>query len=147
MVSRQVVAPATDRDSAPWWEALTRHELVVQRCAGCAVLRWPPRELCGRCGNARWTWARPAATGTVASWNVTWRTPIRDAQTPYVVVLTRLGDQDDILIPGGFAGPPSGEGLAVGAPVVAVFRDIEVGAEDAPLTLLDWRLADSEVKS
>ena len=36
--------PEPDRDSVPWWEAVRRHELLSQRCAGCGTLRFPARD-------------------------------------------------------------------------------------------------------
>ena len=48
--SRASASRGRDRDSAEWWEALRRHELVIQRCDDCGAWRWPPRAICGECG-------------------------------------------------------------------------------------------------
>src|SRR5512132_1768111 len=104
------MGPVPDRDSRPWWEALGRHELVLQRCDDCQRLRWPPRAMCGVCGSFAWSWIRSAGRGSVVSWNVTWKaapqTPV-----PYVVLLVRLDDQEDIMVPGGYDGPSDGTGV------------------------------------
>jgi uncharacterized OB-fold protein len=43
-------APAIDRDSAPWWDALRAHRVVVQECRVCKR-RWLPRTpACPYCG-------------------------------------------------------------------------------------------------
>ena len=34
---------------APFFAAAREGRLVVQRCAGCAALRFPPREICSAC--------------------------------------------------------------------------------------------------
>lgn len=133
-----VVAPVPDRDSTPWWEALGRHELLVQRCDECGRLRWPAREMCGDCGVFSWSWVPARGTGTVASWNVTWRTANPRVQVPYVVLLVRLDDQDNLLLPGGYAGPADGKGLRVGMPVRAGFTDVPPADGAAPLALLSW---------
>jgi hypothetical protein len=52
---------------------------------------------------------------------------------PYVVVLVRLDDQPDILIPGSWAGAPDGSDLHAGLPVVAGFEDIDLGDVDDQL--------------
>lgn len=122
-------APAQDRDSAPWWDALTRHELLLQRCDGCAAFRWPPRDLCGRCASFDWSWVPAEGTGTVASWNVTWRTAGTDTPVPYVVLLVRLDDQPDILMPGSYEGPSDGHDLEVGLPLGVGFVDLDDGGE------------------
>ena len=37
----QRLVPNPDRDSAEWWEALVRHEFVLQRCDACRAWRIP----------------------------------------------------------------------------------------------------------
>ncbi|GAA5063704.1 hypothetical protein HNP84_008200 [Thermocatellispora tengchongensis] len=132
--------PVPDPDSAPWWEALQRREFVLQACASCQRLRWPARAICNDCGSDRWTWAPASGRGAIASWTVTH--PSRTAGgRPFVVVLVRLDDQDDILVPGHYDGPPDGAGLAIGLPVEAGFEDVEAGDDGRRLVLLRWRRA------
>lgn len=132
-----VGAPVGDRDSAPWWEALTRHELLLQRCSTCETLRWPARALCGTCGSFSWEWTPSVGSATVATWNVVWSYPASSADVPYVVVVARTDDQADILMPGCYAGPQDGSDLRVGMPVRIGFVDVEQG-DDPPLTILQW---------
>ena len=45
-----VRAPNIDRDSAPWWDGLRAHQVVIQECRVCAR-RWLPRTpSCPYCG-------------------------------------------------------------------------------------------------
>ena len=130
------ILPTPDRDSAPWWDALGHHELTLQQCDGCGTLRWPPRELCNRCGSLDWKWVAATGRGTVASWIVNHHPFGAGAgarPAPYVVVLVRLEDQDDILIPGGWAGAHDGSDLRVGLPVAAGFEDVDLGDVDDQL--------------
>jgi uncharacterized OB-fold protein len=130
------VLPTPDRDSAPWWDALGHHELTLQRCDDCGALRWPPRELCNRCGSLNWQWVPATGRGTVASWIVNHHSFGAGAggrPAPYTVVLVRLDDQPDILIPGGWAGAPDGADLSIGLPVVAGFDDVDLGEVDDQL--------------
>jgi uncharacterized OB-fold protein len=131
-----------DRDSREWWEALGRHELVLQRCTGCGRLRWPPRILCSACGSLDWTWVPASRRGTVASWIVNHQRFGVGSTSPYVVLLVRLDDQPDIQMPGAFAGPSDGAGLAIGAPLRAGFEDVAVAEGEPPRALLRWRLAE-----
>ncbi|MCU1429929.1 MAG: hypothetical protein JWL83_3929 [Actinomycetia bacterium] len=139
--------PVPDRDSLPWWKALVRHELLLQRCASCDALRWPPRELCNRCGTLDWTWIPASGRGTVASWVVNHHMFGPGFRAPYVVVAVRLDDQDDIVMPGAYWG--SGDGtedgadLAIGLPLEVDFDDIDVPSGSEPITLLRWRPARS----
>ena len=103
-------------------EALRLHELLVQTCDDCGRLRWPARALCNRCGGLDWSWLQSAGTGRVASWMVSRHVFDASRPVPYTVVLARLDEQDDILIPGGYDGPADGSRLAIDRPVRAVFE-------------------------
>jgi uncharacterized protein len=124
-----------DADSAPWWEALQRHELLIQRCRNCARLRWPARAICNDCHCADSSWISPVGSGTIASWTVTHR-PGNDK---FVVALVRLDDQDDILIPGYIDGPADGAGLNIGMPVHVGFDQVEISDDGWKLVVLRWR--------
>jgi uncharacterized OB-fold protein len=130
--------PAPDRDSRPWWEALARHELLLQRCDGCGCSRWPARAVCNRCGSLDWRWCGASGEAVVASWIVTHHAFSPAWPTPYVVVLARLDEQDDLLVPGAFAGAVDAPELAVGRPLVAEYEDVRV-ADGGAFTLLRWR--------
>jgi uncharacterized OB-fold protein len=63
-------APRPTDDSAVYWDAVERHELVAQRCNACAELRHPPRPMCPRCRSLDWTEQRLAGTGSLYSYAV-----------------------------------------------------------------------------
>ena len=129
--------PVFDRDSRPWWEAVARRELTVQACERCGQRRWPPRALCARCGSLSWRWDAASGRGVVASWIVNRHPFFAGMEVPSVVVMVRLEEAEDVLIPGGWSGPPDGSGLRVGLPVQVGFRENSEG-----VTLLAWRAAD-----
>jgi len=123
--------PHPDRDSAPWWDALARHELLFQRCATCRAWRFPPRAICNRCGSFAHEWEPVTGRGTIASWVVNHHAFSADFAPPYPVVTVRLDDQDDVLVIGSFTGAM--DTLVVDLPVEAVFDDVADG-----VTLLSW---------
>jgi len=127
----QRLLPSPDRDSAEWWKALSRHDFVLQRCNPCEAWRWPPREICNRCGSFDYQWAPASGRGTLASWVVNKQAFLPDFEIPYVVVNVRLEEQSDCKLIGGFRGPV--EALRGGLPVRAVFEDIADST-----TLLLW---------
>ena len=55
----------------------------------------------------------------------------------YVVVLARLEEQDDVLVPGAYGGAPDGHDLSIGDPIQVAFDDVD--GSDGPLALLRWR--------
>ncbi|MGE0214648.1 Zn-ribbon domain-containing OB-fold protein [Mycolicibacterium sp.] len=126
--------PLADADSTPWWEALQERELRIQCCTSCHRLRWPARAVCNACGSTGCQWVSASGSGTVASWTVTHR-----PTGTFVVVLVRLADQDDILIPGYIDGPTDGSGLSIGMPVSLGFDDVEIGKDGWRLVVVRWR--------
>ena len=125
--------PAADRDSAEWWSALARHELVQQRCDDCGRWRWPARVMCGECGSFAWSWQPISGRGTVTSWITTHHAFLPGFSAPYHTVFVRLDEQDDIVMPGTWFG----DGAPVtGMAVRAHFDDID--GEDGRVTLLGW---------
>jgi len=64
-------APAIDRDSAPWWDGLRAHRVVVQECRVC-TRRWLPRTpACPYCGAGTPNDQPVSGTGVVAT-GVVW---------------------------------------------------------------------------
>jgi uncharacterized protein len=127
----------SDEDSAPWWDALKRHEFVLQRCDACGILRWPPRDICNRCGSLNSRWVADSGAGTVASWVVTRHPFLPGVATPYTTLLVRLDAQRDLVIPGAYDGPADGSDLAFDQQVELEFYDIQ--PPDGPAyTLLRW---------
>ncbi|MGI8336681.1 Zn-ribbon domain-containing OB-fold protein [Actinomadura scrupuli] len=141
MSLRQRPRPEPDRDSAPWWEAVRRHELLVQRCGGCGTRRFPARSVCNRCRSREWDWVPSAGTGRVYSWIVNHQVfmPALADEVPLPILLVRLDDGDDIFMYGDLArdtaGGRTGENeITAELPVEAVFTDV-----DDDFTLVQWR--------
>jgi len=61
-------APWVTRDSAFFWEAAKREELVGQRCAACGKLRQPPRPMCPFCNSVEREEQRLSGRGRVYTW-------------------------------------------------------------------------------
>ena len=97
-----VIHPVPDRDSAPYWAALAEGRLELQHCPACGRWTWPPRPICSGCHSEGMAWEPVAGTGEVHSWIVTHQAyaPAFVELVPYTIVLVRLDEQDDILIPG-----------------------------------------------
>jgi uncharacterized protein len=131
------VVPYADRDSAPWWAALARHELVHQRCDSCGRWRWPPRAMCGDCGSFESSWQPVSGNGVVVSWIRTHHAFLPGFRAPYETVFVRIDEADDIVLPGTWFG--EGE-PRTGQAVRARFDDIEQ-PEGERVTLLGWQPA------
>jgi uncharacterized OB-fold protein len=104
-------APQPDVESAPFWEALRRHRVLLQRCTACGRIRFPPMPACPYCGGRTSVAEEVAATGRIYSFVRVHRalTPSMSGQVPYVVAVVQLdagprmigrvdGDQESVVI-------------------------------------------------
>jgi uncharacterized OB-fold protein len=94
--------PIPGRDSAPYWAALAQGRLEVQQCLDCEAWTWPPRPVCSGCHGENLAFRPVRGTGEVHSWVRPHRGffPSLKPLVPFTIVLVRLDEQDDILIPG-----------------------------------------------
>jgi uncharacterized OB-fold protein len=81
-------APILTPDTAFFWEACGRGELVAQRCGACGALAHPPRPMCPRCHSLAREVARLSGRGEVWSWIVPRHpAPIGFAEPPVVALI------------------------------------------------------------
>ncbi|MGW2020547.1 bifunctional MaoC family dehydratase N-terminal/OB-fold nucleic acid binding domain-containing protein [Streptomyces decoyicus] len=62
--------PVINRDNAGFWEGVSGHRLLIQRCTGCRTLRFPWLPGCNTCGSAEWETVEASGAGTVFSYVV-----------------------------------------------------------------------------
>jgi uncharacterized OB-fold protein len=86
--------PAPNADSAPYWEGAKAGKLMLQRCADCGAVRFPPRHLCTACWSERTDWIEASGRGSVHSFTVIHRAPAPAfaERVPYVVALIDLAE-------------------------------------------------------
>lgn len=103
-VSGSRTVPIPDPDSAPYWAALAEGRFELQHCRDCGHWTWPPRPICSGCHGENLALQPASGLGEVHSWVVTHQVyaPAFADLVPYTVVLVRVDEQDDILIPGRF---------------------------------------------
>lgn len=114
----------------PFWQAASRGELLIQRCADCAAHQFYPRAFCLACGSLRVEWRPVAGSATVYSLTTVRIELSADLPPPYVVALVDLDVGPRLLT------WIEGEGIRIGdrvhvawraradAPPLAVFRSI-----------------------
>lgn len=98
--------PTPDRESAPYWRGLAEGRFLLQHCRSCGHWTWPARPICSHCHRDDLDWTESPGTGEVYTWVITHQPYAPDLAklTPYPVVLVRLDEQEDILIPGRYVG-------------------------------------------
>ena len=57
--------PQTDGADGPFWQALRRREVQVQRCGGCGTHRFPATRYCAHCRSDDSEWVAVAPRGTL----------------------------------------------------------------------------------
>mgnify|MGYP000331646893 CR=1 FL=1 len=115
--------PRVTPELAPFFAAARRRELVVQRCAGCDLLRFPPRELCSRCWSRDAAWTPVCGRGEVFSfyWMHQVYHPGFAGEVPYAVAVVQLEEGPHVL--SNVVGCTHAQ-LRVGMPVEVTFEDV-----------------------
>ncbi|HEX6311227.1 MAG TPA: OB-fold domain-containing protein [Acidimicrobiia bacterium] len=85
-------APMPDSESAPFWEALGDHRLVLQRCPACGRHRFPPMPACPWCGERGAEPVEATGGGEVYSWVTVHRAlgPGFAGDAPYTIATVTL---------------------------------------------------------
>ncbi|MGC5567083.1 bifunctional MaoC family dehydratase N-terminal/OB-fold nucleic acid binding domain-containing protein [Streptomyces sp. FR-108] len=84
--------PVVNRDNAGFWEGVSRHRLLIQRCEKCGTLRFPWLPGCNSCGCLEWDTVEAAGEGTVYSYVVMHHPPFPAFDPPYAVGLVELAE-------------------------------------------------------
>jgi uncharacterized OB-fold protein len=129
MTLPQFPLPQPTHDDRPYWEALRRHELVIQECKECKVLQHPPCPMCPACHSLNRGWRKVSGRGVVYSYTIPHQAvhPAWADKVPYNVVLVEL--QEDVRVVSNLVDCPD-DRITIGMPVEIVFDDV---AEDVTL--------------
>jgi uncharacterized OB-fold protein len=113
--------PQTDGADGPFWQALRRREIQVQRCGSCGTHRFPATRTCAQCRSDASEWVAVAPSGTLETWCVFHRPYFEGLPVPYTVIQVRLDCGVRV-----FANPSGVEtsALRIGMPVEAAFEDM-----------------------
>ncbi|WP_066929383.1 bifunctional MaoC family dehydratase N-terminal/OB-fold nucleic acid binding domain-containing protein [Streptomyces sp. NBRC 110611] len=114
--------PVINRDNAGFWEGVSRHRLLIQRCGGCGTLRFPWLPGCHACGSQRWDTVESCGDGTVYSYVVMHHPPFPAFAPPYAVGLIELAE--GVRMVSDVVGVPYGE-VRIGMPVRLEFRQVD----------------------
>jgi uncharacterized OB-fold protein len=111
--------PRLDGPDAPFWQALRRREVQVQRCGDCGTHRFPAARYCAQCRSEESAWVAVAPRGTLETWCVFHRPYFEDLPVPYTVIQVRLDCGVRL-----FSNPADRSALRTGMPLEAVFEDV-----------------------
>jgi len=115
--------PRMDEESKGYWEACRRHELRVQRCGSCRLLRFYPRATCPRCMSSDVEWILCSGRAEVYTFTVTHQNHapgFRDS-LPYVLGYVELEEGVQMLTNIVECSP---DDVKIGMPVEVTFEDV-----------------------
>jgi uncharacterized OB-fold protein len=118
--------PHVDEENRWFWEACARHELYLQKCAGCGTPRYYPRALCPACMSSRAEYVRASGRGKVYTFTVTHQNQaagFRD-ELPYVMAYVQLDEGPRVLT--NIVNTPLDE-VTIDMPVEVTFEDVDEG--------------------
>ena len=118
--------PEVNPETAPFWAATARGELLVRQCEDCDSLIWYPRSVCPECGSLRTRWQPVSGRGQIYSYTVNYRGEgaYRDGG-PYVLAYVELDEGPRLMT--NIVEAEAGA-LAVGLPVEVTFHDTGEGS-------------------
>ena len=86
--------PTLTETNRPLIEAWNRGELVLQHCADCAFIVFPPRTLCPRCWSEALAWKRSDGTGVIVSYSRVYSHVTEPFASESPIVLAEIGLED-----------------------------------------------------
>jgi len=115
--------PHLDEENRPWWEALQRHELYIQKCRNCGDKRYYPRALCTSCMSSSIEWVKCSGRGKVYTFTATYQNqaPGFRESLPYIMAYVELDEGVKMLTNLVDCQP---EQVKIGMPVEVVYEDV-----------------------
>ena len=131
MSAEKPMPDVEDPLTAPFWAGTAERKLLVQKCAHCGYLRWPPGPLCPECQTEGGDWTEVRPSGTLWSIATYHRAldPAFAGDVPYTVALVELDDGPRMY--GRIDGDPAE--LKLDGAVRATFDDVAPG-----VTFVGW---------
>ena len=112
------LAPSVSPDTQFFWDGLRDHELRIQRCTACGMLRHPPRPMCPSCNSLAWDHLVASGRGTVHSFVMPRHPAMPFMEPDYVVALIELEEGTRVLSNLCEVAPDQ---VSIGLPVEVVF--------------------------
>lgn len=123
--------PATNQDTAFFWDGARAGELRIQRCTCCGAPRHPPGPMCPRCHATGWDHVVAAGHGEVESFVVHHHPPVPGRTAPFTVAVVAL--PEGVRVVGNVLEVPH-EDVYVGMPVEVTYERV-----DDDTVLPQWR--------
>lgn len=131
--------PVADELSKPFWDAVNNKRLMLQHCATCNKLQYPPQKTCQVCNNAALTWKEVKGKGHIAA-AITiedGRLNRRMVDMPYNLAMVTLDEDPTVNFYANLPGTPPYK-VPVGTPVEVTFEEVAPGQ-----LIHEWRVVNA----
>lgn len=120
--------PVADALSKPFWDAVNKRKLLVQKCTACNTLQYPPRPTCQDCTSDKLVWTETKGKGHIAAYMVVenGRLQRRMPDQPFNVAVVTLDEDPRINFYSNLPGVPAKK-VPVGAAVEVMFEEVAPG--------------------
>ena len=118
--------PVADALSKPFWDAVNQRRLVLQHCAACGRLQYPPQQACQVCSSAAGlTWKEVEGRGHIATYIVIedGRLNRRMPDQPYNLAMVTLDADPRVNFYSNLPGTPPYK-VPVGAAVEVTYEEV-----------------------
>lgn len=116
-------SPIPDEVNKPFWDACNERRLIIQTCAQCDRMQYPPEKACVGCGCGTFTWREVKGMGRVHGYCVMYdsRVKLLQERQPFNIAVIELEENPEIKFFSHLPGTPPDE-VPVGAPVKLEFE-------------------------
>ncbi len=115
--------PRVTQDTEPFWTGCKEGKLLLQYCAACGTVRYPPKQMCPVCNSMDSEWRPASGKGTVYSYTVTHQAlhPSLANRVPHAVILVEL--QEGVRLTSNIVDCEPDQ-VRIGMPVQVVFQQL-----------------------
>ena len=114
--------PPLTQDNAFWFEGARSHELLIQRCTACGILRHPPLPACANCGSLEWDTVVSSGRGTLYSYVVVHYPQVAAFEYPLPIGLIELDEGTRVVAN---LAQVERDDIEIGMPLYAEFVDFD----------------------
>jgi uncharacterized protein len=118
------IPPSTSPDTQFFWDGLKDRELLVQRCARCEALRFPPRPMCPHCQSIEWVTLQCSGRGEVHSFVMPKHPPLPFFDDHHIVALVDL--EEGVRLITNLVGTTP-DAVSIGMPVTVEYEEFDGG--------------------
>ncbi len=118
------ILPEITNINAAFWQGGKNGELFISQCDDCEFFIHPPSAFCVKCHSRNVSAQAVSGDGTVSSFSVNFQKWLPELETPYVVAIVELKEQENLRFVTNIIGCDPNS-VRIGTPVEVTFENHE----------------------